>query len=812
MPEKSIAETIETKPAFYAVLMLSAGIVLGRPLSSDPFILLIVISAALFAIITAPSSARALFITSVIAGACLILIHDNYPEPKNDVSRYTSGRKKVEVEAEFLRLDSERIKYDRYLFRVISVDGARVSGILQASARSRKLKRALAGDRFMLSDVTLKKIHGFRNIGGWSYRQYMRDLGIGAKLGGVKDKNIRYLESDWKWRRPFEKLKNRLRKNITAERTDVTAVMNAMLIGDQGQVTPRLRDIFSRAGTAHLLAVSGLHVGFIAALSYFILKVLIFYLIYPFKYRWASAGVPMRLAAIGAVLIVVGYGLLTGPRIPSLRAMIMVNSYLLAVALGRGRDFYGAFATAMFVVLLLMPWSVFMAGFQLSFSAVFFIAVFLERWWKPVHYQERTVDDLTPVWWRAIYAKFPLIGSYTAMSLFATIGTAPIAAYHFNIIPFYSVFINTLLTPVASVAVPLGMAGSLISSPFLINITSYLTGFIIDMTRWTADAPFSYRYIPSIPPVSPIFYYSIIALFILLKPGRWRRKIIAIASVALAISLTLKPLGSYFDPDLTLRFVDVGQGDSTVALWPNGGALVIDAGNRFPNFDLGRSIVAPVLWRSQRARLEAVFATHSNMDHIGGIPGLIQRVPTAMLGTHKKVSGYRPFNLLRAQALINGIYNPLKAGDRFDFDGGLSVEVLNPPSGPLPYKDTSNNRSLVLKLVYGDVRILTVGDISSKVERWLVDSGANISADALKVGHHGSKNSSSEKFLKAVGAKYAVISAGYNNRYRHPSPIVLDRLKKAGMKIYRTDIDGEVVMRTDGEKIEFTTFVKANTK
>jgi len=537
MPEKSIAETIETKPAFYAVLMLSAGIVLGRPLSSDPFILLIVISAALFAIITAPPAMRSLFIASVILGACLIIFHDHYPLPVNDVSRYTSGRKKVDVEAEFLRLDSERIKYDRYLFRVISVDGACVSGTVQASARSRKLLRALAGDRFKLGKVTLRETHGFRNIGGWSYEQYMRDLGVGAKLGGVKDKNILYLESDWKWRRPFEKLKNRLRRNITAERTDVTAVMNAMLIGDQGQVTPRLRDIFSRAGTAHLLAVSGLHVGFIAAISYFILKVLIFYLIYPFKYRWASAGVPMRLAAIGAFFIVLGYGLLTGPRLPSLRAMIMVNSYLLAVALGRGRDFYGAFAAAMFVVLLFMPWSVFMAGFQLSFSAVFFIAVFLERWWKPVHYQERTVDDLAPVWWRTIYAKFPLIGSYTAMSLFATIGTAPIAAYHFNIIPFYSVFINTLLTPVASISVPLGMAGSLISSPFLINITSYLTGFIIDMTRWVTDAPFSYRYIPSIPPVSLIFYYSIIALFLLLKPGPWRRRIIAIASTALVISL-----------------------------------------------------------------------------------------------------------------------------------------------------------------------------------------------------------------------------------------------------------------------------------
>ncbi|VAX24985.1 DNA internalization-related competence protein ComEC/Rec2, partial [hydrothermal vent metagenome] len=587
---------------------------------------------------------------------------------------------------------------------------------------------------------------------------------------------------------------------------------SAMLIGDQGQVTPELRDIFSRAGTAHLLAVSGLHVGFIAAISYFILKILIFYLIYPFKYHWASAGLPMRLAAIGAVFIVVGYGLLTGPRLPSLRAMIMVSSYLLAVALGRGRDFYGAFAVAMFVVLLFMPWSVFTAGFQLSFSAVFFITVFLERWWKPVHYQERTVDDLAPVWWRTVYAKFPVIGSYAAMSLFATIGTAPIAAYHFNIIPFYSVFINTLLTPVASISVPLGMAGSLISSPFLINITSYLTGFIIDMTRWIADAPFSYRYIPSIPSVSLIFYYGVIALFLLLEAGRWRRAVISIASTALVISLVVRPLGSYFDPDLTVRFVDVGQGDSTVAVWPNGGALVIDAGNRFPNFDLGRSIVAPVLWRSQRVHLNALFATHSNMDHIGGIPGLIQRAPADILGTHKKASGYRPFNLLRSHALINGIYRPLTAGDRFDYAGGLSVEVLNPPAGALPFKDTSNNRSLVLKLVYGNVRVLTVGDISSKVERWLVDSGADISADVLKIGHHGSKNSSSQRFIDAVGAKYAVISAGYNNRYRHPAVSVLDRLKNAGMKIYRTDINGEVVMRTDGGKIEFTTYKSAGGK
>lgn len=812
MPEKSIAQAIEARPAFYTVIMLAVGIVLGRPSSSDPLVLLIITSAALFAIIAARSTMRPLFVSSVILGAVLIVTHDHFPMAENNVSRHISGREKVDIEAELLRLDSKRIKSDRFLFRVISVDGAPVSGTVQANVNSWKLGQALPGDRFALKKVTLKQVHGFANIGGWSYNQYMFDLGIDARLGRVKDENVHYLDSSWRWRRPFESLKAKLRQAITTENMDVTAVMRAMLIGDQGWVSPELREIFSRAGTAHLLAVSGLHVGFIAAISYFILKLLFFSLIYPVKYRWTSAGVPMRLAAIGAFFIVLGYGLLTGPRLPSLRAMIMVNTYLSAVALGRGRDFYGAFSVAMFIVLLVMPWSLFTAGFQLSFTAVFFIAVFLERWWKPVRYDERAIDDLAPRWWRVVYSKFPFIGSYAAMSLFATMGTAPIVAYHFNIIPFYSVFVNTLLTPTASISVPLGMAGSLMSSPFLIGLTSALTGFIIDMTRLTVDTPLSFLHIPSIPAVSPLLYYVIIFIFLIVKPGSWRRGAIAVASIALIISLGVRPLIAYFDDDLTLRFIDVGQGDATVAIWPKGGALGIDAGIRYPNFDLGRAVVAPVVWRAQRTSMDALFATHSNMDHIGGIPGLLDRVPAAMVGAYGRRSGHKQFNLLRSQALINGTFSPLKAGDRLDFAGGLRVEVLNPPSGPLPYKDTSNNRSLVLKLIYGDVRILTVGDISSKVERWLLDSGADISADVLKVGHHGSNSSSSQGFLNAVGAKQAVISAGYNNRYRHPSVKVLDRLKKAGMKIYRTDLDGEIVMRTDGKKTEFTTYADADAK
>ncbi len=338
-----------------------------------------------------------------------------------------------------------------------------------------------------------------------------------------------------------------------------------------------------------------------------------------------------------------------------------------------------------------------------------------------------------------------------------------------------------------------------------------MINFIWRSTEWTLKIPGAYSHTGSIPVAAVVIYYILIGAITFLKPGKLRNYAMAVTIPALLVSLAYNPLISARDKNLTIRFVDVGQGDSIVITWPEGGAMVIDGGNRFTTFDLGRTIVAPVLWRAQRTKLSAMVATHSDNDHIGGLPGLADRVPPELLYDHgalvKTSEAYRAY---RQKAIKNGRYQTVKSGDKLTFANGPVIEVLNPPDeAPLPYRDTRNNRSIVLKLTYKKISVLLTADISKKTERWLIDSGANIKADVLKIAHHGSNTSSTSAFLKTVEAKTAVISAGFKNRFRHPTKKVLARLKKAGMKIYRTDLDGEVVMKTDGESIEWTTYRRA---
>ncbi len=807
----STGSSLTRRPELVAVFTLAAGIVAGRQfaepaLSANPLIGLVVIAIAVTALVSSERRFRLVLATLFILGAGLITRHDHAVPPDNHVSLVVTGEP-VDITGQIISLNSVRIRSDRYLVSIHTVDGEPVRGTGGMYVSRPSLpERALPGDMLRLEKVTLRKIRGFHNIGGWSYENFMRDRGVDVLIKISRSSKLTVTGSRWTWRRPFEKMKNDARKLITADKPDVRAALEAMLTGDQGHVTPELRDTFAKAGTSHLLAVSGLHVGFVAAASYFVLRVLMFIIIYPIGYRWASFGLPMRLAAGGALVVVIGFTLFTGPRLPALRAGIMIGVYLVAVIFGRGRDFYGAFSLAMAIILLTMPWSLFTAGFNLSFSAVFFITVFLEKWWKPMGGPEAELDRLAPSWWRRVLSRYPVTGSYAAVSLFAMIGSAPIAALYFNTVPLYSVVVNSFLVPITSVTVPIGLLGLALHSGTFIAIAASLANVIVTVSRSAAALPFSFVHVASVTPMFMVSYYAAIAILLIMPRGPVRRGCFIGVSAAALISLAIPSALSTLDKTLTVRFLDVGQGDCTLAIWPKGGALAIDGGNRYPNFDVGRSVIAPVLWSSGRLRFNAIFVTHGDADHIGGIPGLADKAPADLIADHGLPSRHPLFASLRSRAQTAGVYRKLKAGDRLTFPGGLVVDVLNPPPGPLPYADKVNNRSLALKLTYGAIKILTVGDIGRETERWLVESGADLQADILKVAHHGSNSSSSEGFLRAVGARYAVISVGYNNHHGHPHPKTLERLRNAGMTIYRTDRNGEVMVSTDGVNIEIKTY------
>jgi competence protein ComEC len=362
-------------------------------------------------------------------------------------------------------------------------------------------------------------------------------------------------------------------------------------------------------------------------------------------------------------------------------------------------------------------------------------------------------------------------------------------------------FSNAIAVPVSSLAVPMGLLAALTDIPCTVAITNFLMGLIGMIAQWTAQAPYSYLHMIAIPPLAVALYYIAVGAFLFIGNRRMKLAVFGVTALACVASSAYKPVMARFDSGYTIRFVDVGQGDATLIFWP-GGAMAIDGGPRYETFDPGRSILAPILWREGRTSLSAMIGTHDDKDHSGGLPGLADRAtPGRFMDNGGPVAENADLYTLRKKFAAG--YRPLVAGDRLAFPGGPVVETLNPPPPPYPYPDELNNRSLALKIHLGPIRVLMMGDVSKETERWLIQSGADLKADVIRIGHHGSDTSSSPEFLDAVGAKTVVISVGQNNMYKHPSQKVLDRLYERGIRVLRTDRHGEITLTVKDGKATF---------
>lgn len=252
------------------------------------------------------------------------------------------------------------------------------------------------------------------------------------------------------------------------------------------------------------------------------------------------------------------------------------------------------------------------------------------------------------------------------------------------------------------------------------------------------------------------------------------------------------------DSGLELHFIDVGMGDSMLIDLPDGSNILVDAGGPESGPGLVRYLKGEGV-----ERIDRLIFTHPHDDHIGGIFNLLSEFKVGVFYdngfSNFKSTIYGPY--LKHVRNDLSKYRVLQAGETLSF-GGVNIEVINPllpPAGKL------NADSIVLRVCYGDVSVLLAGDIGVSSERRLLYSGIELKSDVLKVGHHGSEKASSEAFLAAVGARAAVINAGADNKYARPRQETLKRLEAAGMKIYRTDQDGHVVLKTDGKEFSLHT-------
>jgi competence protein ComEC len=271
-----------------------------------------------------------------------------------------------------------------------------------------------------------------------------------------------------------------------------------------------------------------------------------------------------------------------------------------------------------------------------------------------------------------------------------------------------------------------------------------------------------------------------------------------------------------FPPDvhpgeLELTAIDVGQGDSLLVLFPDGKRMLVDGGG-IPAFgriarsqlDIGEDVVAPYLWDRGFRTVDVVALSHAHADHAGGLAALIADFHPREVWTGVTPDGPEWRAVHDKAVAVGARIMPLRAPGRFAF-GGAAIEVLAPSANYLPADEPKNNDSLVMRVTFGQRSLFLSGDVERGIEQEMDYTNELRPTDVLKVAHHGSRTSSTEEFLSVVRPAFAVISAGFENSYGHPHPTVMGRLREHHAAILRTDVDGMITIRTDGQRIHVET-------
>jgi competence protein ComEC len=531
------------------------------------------------------------------------------------------------------------------------------------------------------------------------------------------------------------------------------ALLRALLLGDTQEVDPEQEALFTRTGTRHLMAVSGLHLGLVAGLVGLLVGGCIR------LFSWLGRGgcwrLPRLLGSMASVWTAVHYASIVGWPVSARRSLIMVAVGALAVCIGRRPRAWSLLGLAAGCIILLMPWQATRPGFLLSFGAVagiLHIGPLLTRWVSP---------ELHPL------IRWTL--KSLSVSLAASLGTLPVSAWVFQEWAPVSPLANLLVGPVVAFGVvPLGL-GAWVLDGAAGQICWEVTHLAIDVLLWTLQMLDMPVWHPAVGPVGALGLT--LALCVARRP-LWS---------VMMIWLILRPVTELeASRDWTLTFLDVGQGDATLVEWPDGRRWLVDGGPP------SRGVLY-WLRRQQRTRLDVVVLTHPDQDHLGGLLPVIESLDVGELWLSRRPRRNEDsFRELWRLANFRGIRIRLRPEiqDR---------SLLPAPTGC----QNDNECGLVLHLELDETRVLLTGDIGFPTENVLIGMLDRI--DVLKIGHHGSSGSTSREFLDQTRPILSIISVGSRNMYGHPSMGALSRLR--GLKVLRTDRDGTVEVRCDEDGV-----------
>jgi competence protein ComEC len=610
--------------------------------------------------------------------------------------------------------------------------------------------------------LKLKSPHMTANPGSFDLeRFYLTQKIVTTGYVVTKETTVNKLLNDCNFSYPIGRMRQFLSGKILAQLkgSEFSQFIVALTVGVRNNILPRQNIILQNTGTAHLMAISGLHIGFVALLALYGVNFLAGVWL---KYLNISSH---KIAAIAAVIFAASYSILSGLQIPALRAVVMIAVYMLGKVATRSITGWQSFYFSLLVVLLVDPVAVYSAGFWLSFMAVFMLLY-------------TASSNLTKHNWLLKLLKVQLI---------LLIGLLALSLGYFSKISLISPLANLIAVPIVSFwVVPLAILGVMLQF-----MSVHLARYMLELAHLGFSLVWRIlEYLAAIPMAQLNFFQLNLTSMLLacigslwiLSPKGFPHRYLGIVCFLPAFF----PGKSHLvDGEFRFTMLDVGQGLATV-IETKQHILLYDTGLKHAdNMDSATSVILPFLSTLRVKNIDTMLISHPDLDHFGGATAIAQNtqgVKTAKLIINDiTVIDKKIFKSIEIQQC--------RAGQSWHWDG-VDFKILHPSFNPIGGK---NEYSCVLKISNKRGSILLPGDISAKVEKQLINLYADsLRAEVLIVAHHGSKSSSSINFLQHVQPKVALISAGYLNRYKHPATETLLRLAKIGSNVLTTEVCGAI--------------------
>lgn len=605
-----------------------------------------------------------------------------------------------------------------------------------------------------------------RNYGGFNYKTYLRTKKIYG-IFNVEDVEIVKNGSDNIIIKLRKYIKSKLREKLKKENSELAI---SLIVGDRSHISSEVEDNFKKANLMHMLAISGAHFSYVILIATFISNRL--------QHK--------RLGQLIQIIAIIFFMNLTGNTASVVRAGIMSILLIGSSICKRQNDSLNNIAISAIIQIINNPYIIFDSGFMLSYSGVLGIILFYKKISEHIHFKS------------------------IALTISANIFIIPIMIYNFHTISGSFIISNICASWLLGIIIILEFISLCIPIKLLYMILDLLIMMLRKIAEICANIPFAQMYVPRYA----IFFVIVIYILIFCRKLKCRKYVYSFLTIGASILLIVNFTDVYQDR-MRINFIDVGQGDSCLIRY-KGTNIMIDSGGSLSknkdgkSYDIGENVLNNYLLNRGITRLDYIMVSHFDEDHSQGFVFLLKnmKVKSVIISEQYKTSSiYEQFKQICKKQNIQIIY--VRSGDEIRIKD-LAFKILHPKSKENQISENPlNNNAIVCMVKYKNRRILFTGDIEKVAENEMVKEYTNgLKADILKVGHHGSKTSTTKEFLDFINPSVALIGVGQNNKFGHPNEDVIKRLEEKNIQIYRTDEMGEISVIIDKNgKIKINTHI-----